>query len=349
MQLLALDSAFAPVGYLPFLNLQWEREYYTPGKFSVQLPAAAYDPRMAYLYTPDRPEMGVIHKPELTDTAQGRFVQLSGFFLESLLNDKVVYPAWYGSGPMAAAVLAMIEASKGDLPKFQVQSAPAPAGEGEEAAWQVMGEALGAAACAKLKTVQMALRCRYDYQQDKILCEVWQGLDRTQGQTVNNWVVFSDGFRNLSGVTASADSSSVKNYAIVAGAGEEGEREVQIVDQTGGGYARQLFVDAKNLRFNEKKQTLEEYRASLRQQGAEKLLEHRPLQNVEVDVAAGPFRYLRDFDLGDKVDVIVRELDLAMEARVVSVREVFKANDHQVTLTLGEKKLTTLQKARMIF
>lgn len=347
MQLLALDSAFQPVAYLPYINLQWEREYYTAGKFSVQIPAAAYDPRMAYLYTPDRPEMGVIHKPELTETVQGRFVQLTGFFLERILDDKVVYPTWYSSGPMDAAVRGMLAAYKGDIPKLEVVDAPAALAE--EETWQLTGDALGTAAYAKLKTVQMSLRCRYDYQQDKIFCEVWQGLDRTQSQSVNNWVVFSDGFRNLQKVTASTDTSGARNYAIVAGAGEGSERQVQVVDQTGGGYARQLWVDARDLRYNEQEQTLEEYQASLRQRGAEKLLEHQPLQNVEADVTAGAFQYLRDFDLGDKVDVIVQDLGLALEARVVSVREVFKAGDHTVTVTLGDKKITQLQKARMMY
>lgn len=347
MQLLALDARFQPVAYLPFLNLQWEREYYSPGKFSAQLPAEAYDTRMAYLYTPDRPEMGIIQKPELTETVKGRFVQLTGFFLERLLNDKLVYPTYYAAGAMDAAVLQMITAYKGDIPKLEIL--PLPAAVAESSTWQVTGEELGTAACTKLKTVQMALRCRYDYQQDKILCGVWQGLDRTQSQTVNNWVVFSDGFRNLNKVVASTDASSVKNYAIVAGAGEGAEREVQIVDQAAGGYTQQLWVDARDLRWDEHEQTLAEYQESLRQRGAEKLLEHQPLQNVEVDVTTSAFQYLRDFDLGDKVDVIVQDIGLAMEARVVSVREVFKANDHTISVTLGDKKLTTLQKARMIY
>ena len=111
MQLLALDAGFQPVAYLPYLNLQWQREYYSPGKFSVQLAAENYDTRMAYLYTPDRPEMGIIQKPELSETVKGRFVQLSGFFLERLLDDKVVYPTYYATGAMDAAVLQMITAA----------------------------------------------------------------------------------------------------------------------------------------------------------------------------------------------------------------------------------------------
>ena len=62
MQLLALDSSFQPVSYLPYFNLQWDREYYAIGQYSVQIAAADYDPAMAYMYTPDRPETGIIQK-----------------------------------------------------------------------------------------------------------------------------------------------------------------------------------------------------------------------------------------------------------------------------------------------
>ena len=44
MELLALDSSFQPIAYLPYFNLQWTREYYKIGQFSVQVAAASYDP-----------------------------------------------------------------------------------------------------------------------------------------------------------------------------------------------------------------------------------------------------------------------------------------------------------------
>ena len=47
MQLLALDAGFQPVAYLPYFNLQWTREYYTVGQFSVQIAATDYRTDMA--------------------------------------------------------------------------------------------------------------------------------------------------------------------------------------------------------------------------------------------------------------------------------------------------------------
>lgn len=347
MQLLALDSGFQPVRYLNYFNLQWTREYYTIGQFSVQLAAADYQPQMAYLYTPDRPETGVIQKVELTETVKGRFVQLSGYFLEAILNDKVVYPTYYANGSIPAAVVAMLRQYKGDIPLLTV--ADAPAVQADAANWQETGGQLATVAYTKLQTVQMSLRCRYDFQANTITAEVWQGSDRTQAQSENPFVTFSDGFGNLAQVDASVDRSNYKNYAIVAGQDQNEQRKVAVADLSGGGYRRILYVDARSERWDPDEQTEEEYLAGLTQLGLDKLLDYQIVNNVELQAGNGGFQYLRDFDLGDKVDAIVSDVGLAVQARIVTVREVFKQNNHTIEIELGDKKLTQLKKARMIY
>lgn len=347
MQLLALDSGFQPVRYLNYFNLQWTREYYTIGQFSVQLAAADYQPQMAYLYTPDRPETGVIQKVELTETVKGRFVQLSGYFLEVILNDKVVYPTYYASGTIPAAVAAMLRQYQDDIPLLTV--ADAPALQADAANWQETGGQLASVAYTKLQTVQCSLRCRYDFQANTITAEIWQGIDRTQAQSENPFVTFSDGFGNLAQADASVDRSNYKNYAIVAGQDQNEQRKVAVADLSGGGYRRILYVDARSERWDPQEQTEEEYLAGLTQLGLDKLLDYQIVNNVELQAGNGGFQYLRDFDLGDKVDAIVSDVGLAVQARIVTIREVFKQNNHTIEIELGDKKLTQLKKARMIY
>lgn len=347
MELLALDGAFQPIAYLPYFNLQWTREYYKIGQFSVQVAAASYDPAMAYLYNADRPETAIIQKVELTETVKGRFVQLSGYFLEAILNDKVVYPTYYASGSIPATVVAMLRQYKDDIPLLTV--ADAPAEQADETSWQETGGQLADVAYTKLQTVQHSLRCRYDYASNKITAEVWQGLDRTQEQAENPFVTFSDGFGNLTEVDASSDRSNYKNYAIVAGQDQEENRKLAYADLSGGGYKHVLFVDASGERWDPEKQTEAEYLAGLQQKGLDELLNYQIIQNVDIQAAASGFAYLQDWDLGDKVDVIVEDIGLAMQARIVTVREVFKQNNHTVEIELGDKKLTDIQKARLIY
>lgn len=347
MQLLALDGGFQPVAYLPYFNLQWTREYYQPGQFSVQIAAADYQPAMAYLYTPDRPETGIIQKVALTETVKGRFVQLSGYFLEAILNDKVVWPTYYATGSIPAAVAAMLRQYKDDIPLLTV--ADAPAAQTDETNWQETGGQLADVAYTRLRTVQHSLRCRYDYQANIITAEIWQGMDRTQEQAANPFVTFSDGFGNLAQVDASMDRSNYKNYAVVVGQDQAENRKVAYADLSGGEYKRVLYVDARSERWDSEKQTEAEYLASLQQKGLDALLDYAVIHNVDIQAAAGGFVYREDWDLGDLVDVIVAEIGMAMQARIVTVREVFKQNNHTVEIELGDKKLTQLQKARMIY
>lgn len=346
MQLLALDKAFQALSYLPYFNLQWNREYYTVGQFSVQVSVSDYSPEMAYLYTPDRPEMGIIQKVELSETVKGRFIQLSGYFLEALFNDKIVYPTYYATGTIPASVVAMLRQYKDDIPLMTV--ADAPSTQTEETAWQETGTPLADVAYTKLQTVQHSLRCRYNYEANTITAEVWQGLDRTQEQTVNPFVTFSDGFGNLTEVNASKDSSNHRNYAVVVGQDQNEQVKVAYADLSDGGYKRMLYVEASET-WDPEKQTEEEYLAGLRQQGLDALLDYAIVVNVDIQAAAAGFVYLRDWDLGDLVDVIVTDMGLAFQARIITVREVFKQGNHTIEIELGDKKLTQLQKARLIY
>ena len=49
------------------------------------------------------------------------------------------------------------------------------------------------------------------------------------------------------------------------------------------------------------------------------------------------------------MDVVIPELGLAMEARIITVREVRKKNNLTINIELGDKKLTQLRKARLIY
>ena len=348
MQLLGLDKDFQPVGYLQYFNLQWTREYYEIGQFSVKVDPASYSPDMAYVYTPERPEAGVVQKVEMQETVKGRSIQISGYFLEALLNDKVVWPTYYATGDIPAAVTGMLQQYKDDIPLLEVVDWPAAAAD-EGTAWQETGGKLADVAYTRLQTVQMSLRCRYDYLANKITAEVWQGLNRTQSQNINPFVTFSDGFRNLAEVKASLDSSNYRNYAIIAGQDQEENRKVAYADLSGGGYRRILYVDARSDRWDPEEQTEAEYLEGLQQKGLDKLLDYQIIQNIEIEASNTGFAYLTDWDLGDLVDVVIPELGLAMEARIITVREVRKRNNLTITIELGDKMLTQLKKARLIY
>lgn len=348
MRLLALDKNFTPVRYLQAFHVQWDREYYGCGEFSLQMAAAGYTPEMAYLYTKDRPETGIIQKVRQEGTVKGEFVELSGYFLERILNDKIVYPTFYATGNLELACRQLLEQYKEDIPLLQLPAAPA--GLGQDTVWQELGGCLGDVLAERLEAQELGLRCALDYENGRILAQVWQGRDRTQSQGQNNFVVFSSGFKNIEKLQLDRDLSNYKNWALVQGKGVGDELIQQEVDLSAGGYKRKVFFESTK-RFDPKKQTLQEFKEGLYQFGLEKLTsKYGQSTNIELDVSPASgrgFAYLRDFDLGDKVDVVLNRLGLALECRIVSVHEVWKKGAHTVSIELGNKVLTDFEKARL--
>ncbi|MEG2842189.1 MAG: siphovirus ReqiPepy6 Gp37-like family protein [Ruthenibacterium sp.] len=340
MELLALDKNFAPIRYLTYINLQWDRAYYTCGTFSVQIPAAAYSADIAYIYTKDRDETGIAQKVSYETTIKGAFVQISGFFLEQILKDKIIYPTYYAHGNLETAVRAMVTQYKADIPLLTLGAAH---NLGSSVTWQETGGEMDIVCATALQTQELSYRCRYSLQENKIYFEIWKGIDRTQDQSINNFATFSHGFGNLQEARADTDNSNFKNFALVAGSGEGAARITQEVDLSGGGYRKKLFVDAKSIAYDPDKQTLAAYKESLTQKGLEKLLEYQNIFNVDVEVSTAQFIYRTDFDLGDKIDIIIDDIGIAMTARIIAIHEVVKDGTHTVCVEVGDK---IIQKVR---
>ena len=80
-------------GSIPYKSLRWVRRYKEPGEFEMVVPADVFDPEWAFICYDNRPETGIVQKVAYTDDAQTYAgvdsVTVSGFFLESMLNNIV--------------------------------------------------------------------------------------------------------------------------------------------------------------------------------------------------------------------------------------------------------------------
>lgn len=345
MELLMLDKNFIPTGktHLTYTDLAWHRKYYETGQFSVQIPASEYSADAAYIYTKDRPELGIIQCVQYTDSDY--MIILSGFFYEKKLADKIIHPVFNGYGNRPTLARQMVSTYKADIPKLTLGVFT---DEGEKVEKQETGGTLEETIQTMLQADEKAYRCRYDYLNDTVYFDIWKGKDRTQSQTENNFVTFSKGFRNIENISAKNDCSNYRNYAIIAGSGEGDTRINTVADISDGTYQRQLFVDCRNEKYDPDKQTLSEYKAALYQKGIEKLQKYKHIRNVEFDVAAdGGFKYLIDYDLGDKCDIIIEEIQKSYESRIIEIYETWRGGLHSVTLTFGDKIPTLYERAKV--
>lgn len=349
MNLALMDKDFNIVKYISFINLQWIRRYYEPGEFNVQLPASEYDSSAVYLFTKDRPEVGLIQKRQYADGYDGKVMQLSGYFYEYKLNDKITYPRFNASGNIEVVARTIISTYKEDIPILQLGKANDPL-LGSSITKESTGDGLATVIYELLQTQELSIRCLYDYVNNSMSAVIWQGKDRTQDQDVNSFVVFSEGFRNMQNEEIIIDNSNFKNYAMVIGNGryEEGNQIEVIVDLRSNKnvYAQKLYVDQTGQTYDETKQTLDEFKEQLRQAGIEELAKYTDITSVSFDTIDRGLTYMKDYDLGDKCDVVLDSIGESYTVRIIEVTEVFKENKHTISLQFGNKVPTVYSKAR---
>lgn len=372
MEVWALGANFEPVRLLEYTNLQWQRKYYPCGTFIITIPAAAYSPDIEYIDNKSRPEVGMVQKLIYKYDRTGPQVELSGFFLEKLIGDKVVNPhpsatpdayvksyvPFKADGNMETEIRRMIDTYKGDIPRLKLGPV---AGLGSDATWQEdEGRELDMICTERLQSQQLSYRCLPGEDGD-IYFDVWQGLDRTQDQTKNSPALFSDRLGNINTAEITIDRSNHKNYAILAGALEGINRKVKIVDNSDGGYQKQIFISSSES-YDQDAMAERTYLAILGQEGTEQLatnycvIENANITLTGLPVGRGKSRrvgepagiiYRQDFDLGDLCNVVISKLGVEMSARIIAANEVVKNNTHTVDLELGEEILTRTQKTKI--
>ena len=349
MNLAFMDSNFNIIKYFKYVNLQWIRRYYEPGEFAVQLPASEYMAEAEYIFTKDRPELGIVQKRQYADGYDGEVIQLSGYFFEYKLNDTITFPRFNASGNIETLARAIVNTYKDDIPILQMGAANDPL-LGSDTTKESTGEGLATVLYALLQTQELSFKCIYDYVNNTMTFAVWQGVDRTQDQSENSFVTFSEGFRNMQNEEVVIDASNFKNYAVVIGNGkyEDGNQIEVDVDlrSSPSDYAKMLYVDQTGATFDSTKQTRAEYNAQLYQAGREELEKYTDVTSVTFDTIDRGLTYLEDYDLGDKCDVILDSVSQSFTVRIIEVTEVFKENKHTVTLQFGEKVPTVYSKAR---
>lgn len=328
MDLLGLDAQLKPVKALRCLNIQWNRRYFEAGDYSLQLRAADFDTAIAYVYTPARPETGMVEKVETEHNVKGDFVQVSGYFLEGMLNWKAVYPRYFGVLNVAGGCRALAQAHLGDT------GVQVPAGQplGGAATFDATGAPLGDYTYALLKLQGLSQRIRLDYAAETLAYDLWQGLDRTQSQSVNPFTVFSQGLGTVDTLTYTRDSSALRNYALAVYEG--GVLPVDLRTDPAQP-KRVLYLETGMAPAQGQEQA--DFLQAVATAARAELSNSAGIVNLDATVLQAGARYLRDYDLGDRCDVRDDRLSLAYETRIIEINEVWKENVHTVSLQFGDK------------
>ena len=263
----------------------------------------------------------------ITDVENGDFYCVTGKELKFLLHQRIIWKQTNLRGTAEEAIRRLVNEnaitptdSNRIIPNLTLGL---PAGLTATIEKQITGEYLDKA------ITDICLSYNYGWDifisNSKLVLEVYEGLDRSYGQSVRPYVVFSDKFDNLYNTDYQLSTENYANTTLVGGEGEGLERVFVTLNNDNAGLKRyETFIDARDISSN--KGTAEEidhttYNKLLSERGRDKLASLTYTEGFSGEVLSDvAFIYGEDFFIGDLVTVI-NKYGIQKNVRVLSAIE----------------------------
>lgn len=173
------------------------------------------------------------------------------------------------------------------------------------------------------QAVDMGVRLRHDPKQKKLLFECYK-------PAVNANVRFSTAYGNMGDLEYSSSTASLKNVAIVAGAGDGDARVTVEAGATlaTGADRREMYVDARNEQ-PEEGESGTDYKARLVRYGEEKLVGQVKIENFSFTIDDERAK------LGDIVTCNSPEIGVKLQVRITGIRRTTQNNGTTVEASVG--------------
>ena len=315
-----------------FDSLVWRERCWGAGDFSLRLPPdmAGTALRAAWASWGGSPYTGAAERFERDGKAavlKGRFME-KGLAMRAALSDKaysgraegvmrrIVFDNCIGPADRRVPLLEL-----GEERGLGGGTAVSPFGAG-------VAETLDAIALEQ----GLSWRLRCAHAEKKILFEVFEGPDRTAGQSANPRLVLSEERGNVLEARRKLERGG-RNFVFVAG---EGGEAVEIDLRAGPEPRRELFVDARNVprRTGDGYMEPGEYREILRARGLQAAAAYGGAEAAEIDVAPDA---AAGIGLGDVATWLCPRTGASMDKRVTEIERVAETGFSGTRITLGRR------------
>lgn len=345
------DMAFNLIGVVDtFSSIIWRPAYYAVGDFEVYVGATD---TLIGLLTENRlivrssdisvdsegnttyRNVMIIKNIELkTDVENGDHLTVTGKELKYLLHQRIVWSQTNLSGTAESGIRKLVTDNaisptdtKRKIPSLVLGSS---AGLTDTIEKQITGDSLDKAITEICTAYNYGWEI-YGYNGSFVFI-VYKGVDRSYGQSVNPYVVFSDTFDNLFNTDYQLKSENYANTALVGGEGEGTARKYTSVGNDNTGLNRyETFIDARDVSSNNGAIATTAYTSMLQDRGNEKLAELGITEGFSGEVlsSSGNYVYGVDFYLGDIVTVI-NSYGVNINVQVLSAIESEDSNGKQL-------------------
>lgn len=333
MDIYVYNSELKKIGLIDVYKSKiWTKRYYEAGDFELYIPASTETLQMLQLDNilireDDDTIMVIEHIEITTDVESGNFITVSGRSIESYLARRIVRYQTNIDDTVENAIRRLVTENAIN-PKDTFRVIPN----------LTLGNLNNFSDALKMQItydnlydsiVNICKSNRYGwkitFENNKLVFNIFKGVNHSYEQTTNPFVVFSPEFDNLINSNYVTDKSEFKNYAHVLGEGEGSSRLYTAVSLTNsipkGLNLYELYVDAKDLTTNNGEIGTKEYGDMLHTRGIEKLNENKTTTAFEGEVNSNlSYQYKTDYDLGDIVQ-IKNEYGITTKARITEIIE----------------------------
>lgn len=176
-----------------------------------------------------------------------------------------------------------------------------------------------------------------DFNNRKLLFDVFEGKDLTTNQSINPPAIFSRGFDNINNQNYIDSDFKHKNVVYVGGKGEGIDREVVTVGEVIGIERIETFTDSRD----------NETITDLIVQGERALNDLGTQQTLEAEILTySNLEYEKDYDLGDIVTIKYDSEEITLHTRIIEIEETHEPNGLKVAVVFGNKIPTLTDKIK---
>ena len=334
MDIYVYNSNLERIGLIDvYQSLIWTKRYYQLGDFELYIHASTglfeILQKDNILVREDDDSLMVIEHIEITtDVETGNYIIVSGRSIESYLSRRIVRYQINIDNTVENAIRQLIDENAINT-KDNYRVIPN----------LTLGTAQGFADTLKMQitydnlcdcVISLCQSYRYGFkivlENNKLVFNLYQGVDHSYSQNTNPYVTFSPEFDNLINSHYVTNKQEYKNYAYVFGEGEGSKRSIRAVSLKAGHTPsgldlHELYVDAKDLTTNDGEIGTREYGELLYTRGIEKLNESKETIAFEGEVNSNlSYQYKKDYNLGDIVQ-ITNEYGITTKARITEIIE----------------------------
>lgn len=335
MEILVYDSQFELKKVVENYNsLLWKRCYYDVGSFTISCPITQDNVEALQLgrivWVRGKKEGGVIESRTMQQSAAQNTMTVSGRFLESYMDRRVIKPTVNFSGRVEDAMRQLLSS----LPMITL-------GEihdwDEQVSFQATYKNLLDHEKKLAKYAAYGFRFVPDFSDKTITFEVYRGENHSIGQSDLPIVIFSEEYANMLSSDYTENDQLYKTVVYVGGEGDWRDKEIVVVgDDTATGLGRrEVFCDASDLTSNGL--TMEQYRDTLRQRGIDTL--NKSMLSKSFTCQTNPnanFVYGKDYDVGDIVTIQKSSWGLAENKRITEVTEIYEHGTPRIEPVFGD-------------